>query len=70
MKRYLSAIFFLFVSSCASNASSALETEGMKSKYRVGQIWSFKSRSNEPSARLTIVKIESDEKLGNIYTFK
>jgi hypothetical protein len=66
MKLYLSALFLLFVSSCTSNASSALETKEVKSKYKVGQIWSFKSRSNEPNARLTIVKIESDRKLGNI----
>jgi len=37
-----------------------------KSKYKVGQVWAFKSRLSEPNAKLTVVKIESDEKLGNI----
>jgi hypothetical protein len=66
MKRYLSALVLLFISSCTSNSSSALEAKEVKSKYKVGQVWSFKSRPSEPNARLTIVKIESDGKLGNI----
>jgi hypothetical protein len=54
------------MASCTSDASNALETEAVKSKYKVGQVWKFKSRSLEPNAKLTIVKIESQGKLGNI----
>jgi hypothetical protein len=57
---------FLFISSCTSNSSSALDIEGVKSKYKVGRVWSFKSRPSEPNSKLTIVKIASDGKLGNI----
>jgi hypothetical protein len=66
MKRCLSSLAFLFISSCTSNSSSALDIEGVKSKYKVGQVWSFKSRPSEPNSKLTIVKIASDGKLGNI----
>lgn len=66
MKRYLSALIFLFISSCTSNSNSTLEEKKVESKYKVGQVWSFKSRPSEPNAKLTIVKIESDGKLGNI----
>ena len=54
------------MASCTSDASNSLETEAIKSKYKVGQVWKFKSRSIEPNAKLTIVKIESQGKLGNI----
>ena len=66
MKLNLLVLFFLFMASCTSDASNALETEAVKSKYKVGQVWKFKSRSIEPNAKLTIVKIESQGKRGNI----
>ena len=66
MKLYLSALSFLFVSGCTSNSTDSSGVETVKSKYKVGQVWAFKSRPSEPNARLTIVKIESDGKLGNI----
>ncbi|RZJ60995.1 MAG: hypothetical protein EOO58_02300 [Hymenobacter sp.] len=66
MKRYLSALILLFILSCTSNSNSVPEAKEVESKYKVGQVWSFKSRPSEPNAKLTIVKIESDGKLGNI----
>ena len=66
MKLYLSILSFLFVSGCTSNSTDSSGAEAVKSKYRVGQVWAFKSRPSEPNAKLTIVKIEPDGKLGNI----
>jgi hypothetical protein len=66
MKLNLLALLFLFMASCTSDASNALKTDTVKSKYKVGQVWKFKSRPIEPNAKLTIIKIESQGKLGNI----
>ncbi|RZK27973.1 MAG: hypothetical protein EOO61_22705 [Hymenobacter sp.] len=66
MKLYLPALFFLFMSGCTSNSTDSLGAEDVKSRYKVGQVWAFKSRPSEPNAKLTIVKIEPDGKLGNI----
>jgi hypothetical protein len=38
----------------------------LKSKYSVGNYYSFKSRDFEPDARLTVLKIEHQDKVGNI----
>ena len=40
--------------------------EAVKSKYRVGQVWSYNTRPSEPDAKLTIVKIEGQDSIGNI----
>ncbi len=37
-----------------------------KSIYAAGQIWSYKARLNEENSTLTILKVDSREKLGNI----
>jgi hypothetical protein len=36
------------------------------SKYKPGQEWSYKTRPGEESSRLTILKVEPHEKLGNV----
>ncbi len=42
------------------------ETGAVRSKYRVGQVWSYKTRPQEIGSTLTIVQIEAGGKLGNI----
>jgi hypothetical protein len=37
-----------------------------ESHYKIGQVWSYKTRKHEDQSTLTIVKIDSDSKLGNI----
>ena len=40
--------------------------EATKSKYQVGQVWSYNTRPSEPDAKLTIVKIEGQDSIGNV----
>ena len=40
--------------------------EAAESKYKVGQVWAYNSRPSEPNAKLTIVKIEGQDSIGNI----
>ncbi|GAA4348271.1 hypothetical protein GCM10023185_04060 [Hymenobacter saemangeumensis] len=40
--------------------------EATKSKYQVGQVWAYNTRPSEPDAKLTIVKIEGQDSIGNI----
>ncbi len=40
--------------------------DGKKYVYKVGQVWSYKTRANEPNSTFVIVKIDNDEKFGNI----
>jgi protoporphyrinogen oxidase len=41
-------------------------TEATDSKYKAGQVWSYKTRPQEPNSTLTVVKVESGGKLGTI----
>lgn len=36
------------------------------SRFRPGQVWAFTPPANQPNARLTILQVESDAKLGTI----
>lgn len=36
------------------------------SKFHAGQVWAFTPPTNQPNARLTILRVESDAKLGTI----
>ena len=36
------------------------------SKFRAGQVWAFTSPTNQPNARLTVLRVESGGKLGTI----
>ncbi|MGA8938961.1 MAG: hypothetical protein WB439_07340 [Acidobacteriaceae bacterium] len=49
-----------------SNRPCAATTPASDTKFTVGQVWSFKSRDFEPDATLTILKIESLPKVGEI----
>lgn len=50
----------------AGNAQ-AIDPNGVtKSRYAVGQVWSYKTRPNETKSAFMVVRVESDPKLGNI----
>jgi hypothetical protein len=43
-----------------------MTTEVTDAKYKVGQVWSYKARSQEPASTFTVVRVEADSKLGTI----
>ena len=36
------------------------------SKYKPGQVWTYKTRTGEEASRITILKVDEHDKLGNI----
>lgn len=44
-----------------------LVTGNVMAEFKVGQVWEYKTRKGEESSLLYIVKIDKDEKIGNIY---
>ena len=61
------ALFLILLASsaCKKEAASMLK-DSTNSKYKVGQVWSYKTRPQEPDSSFTVVKVESLPKLGNI----
>ena len=55
---------FLIAAGCGEQPAALTDTTG--SRYQVGQIWSYKTRPQEPQATLTVVKVESHPKLGTV----
>jgi hypothetical protein len=49
-----------------ASAQDVKSKESMEPKYKVGQTWSYKSRTGEENSYLVILKIETDTKLGKI----
>lgn len=47
-------------------AQKSAPKEVQNSSYKIGQIWSYKTRVNEPNSTFTVVKIDSDPRFGNI----
>ena len=66
MKRTAFLPILLYLSSCSMESKHSLLKEPAKSVYEVGQIWSYNTRPSEPEAKLTIVKIDGQDSLGNI----
>jgi hypothetical protein len=64
--------FVLIASWAAAFAWDAMKGKGSMltklttGKYRTGQVWRFKTRPGEEDATLTVVRVESSEKLGVI----
>lgn len=63
---YRALILFLAVLQGCSSPHSLPSEKQMMSKYKPGQVWSYKTRKGEESSRIVICKVESHEKLGNI----
>ena len=55
----------LAVTAYASAQDSMLK-DTTESKYKVGQVWSYKTRPEEKKSTFIVVKVESHPKLGNI----
>jgi hypothetical protein len=50
----------------AKKAGTSILTELNTGKYRVGQVWKFRSRPGEDGATLTVVRVESSKDFGVI----
>jgi len=46
--------------------SASMLQDTTDSKYHVGDIYAFQSRPTEPNARLTVVKVEYQKKIGTV----
>ncbi|RZJ90928.1 MAG: hypothetical protein EOO60_08465 [Hymenobacter sp.] len=66
MKRILTLLPILLLAACNMDKGASSLQDTTESKYRVGTDYSFKSRDFEPNARLTVLKIEHQDKVGNI----
>jgi len=66
MKLSLLSGLFIFLTGCSMDLKHPPLREATKSKYQVGQVWSYNTRPSEPDAKLTIVKIEGQDSIGNV----
>ena len=48
------------------NTQDLKSKDATESRYKVGQVWSYKTRPNETKSTFIVVKVENDPKLGNI----
>jgi hypothetical protein len=68
-KSFLTLSVFLFVIAQSSLRATGQDSElrdTTDSKYRVGQVWHYKTRSKEPDSFFTVVKVELHPRLGII----
>ncbi|WP_310398231.1 hypothetical protein [Hymenobacter sp.] len=66
MKLHSLSGLLIFLTGCSTDPKHSPLREAVKSKYQVGQVWSYNSRPSEPNAKLTIVKVEGQDSIGNI----
>jgi hypothetical protein len=52
------------LSGCGKRGDDA--SSAVQSKYRTGEVWSYKTRPNEADSKITILKVESRPPLGNV----
>src|SRR3989442_16012576 len=58
---FVTAIIIILLPQSGSSQNNSAE-----SRYKVGQVWSYKTRPSEEQSTITIVKIETDPKLGKL----
>lgn len=70
MKKTIAASTLCFSILLAVTAYGSVQESMLKdtteSKYKVGQVWSYKTRPNEKKSTFIVVRVESHPKLGNI----
>ena len=54
----------LLFGSCSKQLTALPEQPA--SKFRAGQVWAFKPPTNQPNAKLTVLRVENGGKLGTI----
>ena len=50
----------------SASAQDSMLKDTTESKYKVGQVWSYKTRPQEEKSTFVVVKVENHPKLGNI----
>lgn len=67
MKLAATLIGLMVLTSCSMPADKDAQlTDTTESKYKVGQVWKYKTRPTEPKSTLTVLKVESTPTSGNI----
>jgi hypothetical protein len=66
MKIILVIVVLLVVAGVIMACRKAQTTAAPASKYHPGQVWSFKTPSDQPDAKLTILLVESYPKIGTV----
>ena len=56
----------LLVVTAYASAQDSMLKDTTESKYKVGQVWSYKTRPEEKQSTFIVVRVESHPKLGNI----
>lgn len=57
-------LFSILFGSCSKKSAGLPEQPA--SKYRAGQVWTFKAPASQPHARLTVLRVDNGDKLGTI----
>ena len=56
----------MLMASCSSKDNKMDFVDTRDSEFKIGQIWKYKTRPNEPDSRLTVCKVEVAGKLGTV----
>jgi TonB family protein len=59
-------VVLLLLSVILTSASLTVDAQEKEEKYKPGQKWSYKARPGEEDSYLIVLKVDNDEKLGNI----
>lgn len=59
-------ISILLVVTAYGGVQDSMLKDTTESKYKVGQVWNYKTRPNEKKSTFIVVRVESHPKLGNI----
>src|SRR2546425_8916772 len=64
----LVAVVAMFVLACrrGSSADAHTLTPSTTSRYKPGQVWSFHTPADQPAALITVLRVETNPKLGSI----
>ena len=57
-------VVFASLIGCSNRSGDA--SSAVHSKYKAGQVWSYKTRPNEADSKITILKVESRPPIGNV----
>ncbi|MBV9926805.1 MAG: hypothetical protein JOZ96_17430 [Acidobacteria bacterium] len=66
MKRTSAALCLATLLAVAAYAQESMLKDTTESKYKVGQVWSYKTRPDEKDSTFVVLKVENHPKLGNI----